>query len=77
MVGEQTVGAAVGLLGDRLHLLVAGATQRLGDVVVVGGTWLRPRHQLQGSPHEVDEEAHEDDRQPQLREVLEVVLADA
>ena len=31
VVDEQLLGAAVGLLGDRLHLLVAGLAQRLGD----------------------------------------------
>ena len=35
VVDEQLLGAAVGLLGDRLDLLVAGLAQRLGDREVV------------------------------------------
>ena len=35
VVGEQLLGAAVGLLGDRLDLLVARLAQRLGDREVV------------------------------------------
>ena len=36
VVGQQAVGPSVGLLGDRLHLLVTRAAQRLGDGEVIG-----------------------------------------
>ena len=37
--GQQLLGAAVGLLGDRLDLLVARLAQRFRGGQVVAGTW--------------------------------------